>query len=395
MKSKFAVALLGSLLICQASAAVSTTVAAKTPVAPAGTLAQRWAGLRAEQPKLAAREAARTLGVSEAELLASGTGQGVTRLKTDGDGPREIMRRALDLGTVLATTRNEYSVIERTGVASKLKQQDETGGGAEADTERAARQRNIAGGYLGGDIDLRFHFSNWKHAFAVVQPGRDGAIARSLQFFDASGTSAHKIYLKNEAGVAVFDKLVAEFRHAEQNGALAIAAAAPKPAEQPDAAIDVKEFQLAWKDMTDVHQFNQILGEFKLSREQALRLAPAGQAERVAPLAVRKLLDDAAKQKIGIMAFVGNEAVTQIFSGTIDKTAAAGDWYNVLDPAFNLHLRESGLKSGWVVKRGGVTSVEFFDNNGELAVTFFGVRARAAPQPQAWLDLAQSLPRVN
>ncbi len=195
--------------------------------------------------------------------------------------------------------------------------------------------------------------------------------------------------------MAVFDKLVADFLHLEQGGALAIAAAAPKAAEKPDAAIDVKEFQLAWTEMTDVHQFNQILGEFKLSREQALRLAPPGQAERVTPLAVRKLLDDAAKQQLAIMAFVGNDAVTQIFSGKIDKTAAAGDWYNVLDPAFNLHLRESGLKSGWVVKRGGVTSVEFFDKNGDLAVTFFGVRARATPQPQAWVDLAQSLPRAN
>ncbi len=380
MPSKLAIALLCSLLINHAAAAPA-------PAAP--LLAERWASLRAGQPKLQTRDAARALGVSEAELLASGLGKGVTRLNADGDDPREIMRRALDLGTVLATTRNEYSVIERTGVASKLKPQDETGSaGAEADTERAARLRNIAGGYLGGDIDLRFHFANWKHAFAVVQPGRDGATSRSLQFFDASGTSAHKIYLRNDAGVAVFDKLVADFRHAEQNGALAIKPAAPKPADKPDAGVDVKEFHAAWNDMSDVHQFNQILREFGLSREQALRLAPAGYAERIAPLAVRKLLDDAARQQLAIMVFVGNDAVTQVFSGKIEKTAASGDWYNVLDPDFNLHLRESGLKSGWVVRRGGVTSVEFFDKNGDLAVTFFGVRARATPQPQAWVELA-------
>ena len=387
MLSKSALALLAGLLIGQ--------VHAQTPTAAAPALAERWAALRVEQPKLQTRDAARTLGVSEAELLASGLGRGVTRLNSDGDAPREIMRRALDLGTVLATTRNEYSVIERTGVATKLKKQEESAGaGADADTERAARMRNIAGGYLGGDIDLRFHFLNWKHAFAVVQPGRDGAPSRSLQFFDASGASAHKIYLKNEGGIAVFERLVADFRAPVQGAGAKVVAAAPKPAEKPDAKIDVKEFQLAWTEMTDVHQFNQILGEFGLAREQALRLAPAGAAERIAPLALRTLLDGAAKQRVAIMVFVGNEAVTQIFSGTIDKTSASGDWYNVLDPAFNLHLRESGLKSGWVVKRGGVTSVEFFDKNGELAVTFFGVRERAAPQPQAWVDLAQSLPRA-
>ena len=388
MLSKSALALLAGLLI--------GPVHAQNNAAPNPPLAERWAALRTAQPKLQTRDAARTLGVSEAELLASGLGQGVTRLNSDADAPREIMRRALDLGTVLATTRNETSVIERTGVATKLKKQEElAGAGADADTERAARMRNIAGGYLGGEIDLRFHFLNWKHAFAVVQPGRDGAPSRSLQFFDASGASAHKIYLKNEAGVAVFDRLVADFRAPQQGAGVKVAAAAPKPAEKPDAAIDLKEFQLAWTDMTDVHQFNQILGEFGLAREQALRLAPPGAAERITPQAVRSLLDGAAQQRVAIMVFVGNEAVTQIFSGKIDKTAASGDWYNVLDPAFNLHLRESGLKSGWVVKRGGVTSVEFFDNNGDLAVTFFGVRDRAAPQPQAWVDLAQSLPRAK
>ncbi|WP_317205177.1 hemin-degrading factor [Janthinobacterium sp.] len=382
MLSRLVLALLASLMLAHVHAAPAP-------------LAERWAGLRAEQPKLHIRDAARALGASEAELLATNVGQGVTRLKSDADAPREIMRRALDLGTVLATTRNESGVIDRTGVASKLKEKDgEASAGANEDSERAARMRNIAGGYLGGEIDLRFNFSNWKHAFAVVQPGRDGKIARSLQFFNASGTSAHKIFLRSEAGVAVFDKLVAEFRLDEQDAPLTIVKAAPKAAKKPDAGVDVKEFQSAWKEMGDVHEFKQILGEFQLSREQALRLAPAGAAERIAPAALRSLLEGAAAQQVAIMAFVGNEAVTQIFSGKIVKTGAAGDWYNVLDPNFNLHLRESALGSGWVVKRGGVTSVEFFDKNGDLAVTFFGVRARATPQPQAWADLAQSLPRL-
>jgi putative heme degradation protein len=32
--------------------------------------------------------------------------------------------------------------------------------------------RNIAGGYLGGEIDLRFTFKNWKYAFAVASRAR-------------------------------------------------------------------------------------------------------------------------------------------------------------------------------------------------------------------------------
>ena len=382
--SKLVLSLLGSLLIANASAAPAT-------------LAERWSTLRTEHPKLQIRDAARALGASEAQLLATNLGKGVTRLQAEGNQPREIMRAALDLGLVQAITRNENGVIETTGVASKFKQAGDKSEQADAkqDPETEARQRNIAGGYLGGQIDLRFHFENWKYAFAVEQAGRDGKPTRSLQFFDANGTAVHKIYLRNEPGVAVYDKLVATFRMPQQSADLNVLAVAPKAAEKPDAEIDVKEFQLAWKDMTDVHQFAQIMREFKLGREQALRLAPAGMVERVTPEALRTLLEAAAKDKVAIMVFLGNQGLTQIYSGKIEKTMAAGGYYNVLDPDFNLHIRDTALRSGWVVKRGGVTSIEFFDQEGTQVLTFFGVRERGKPQPQAWNDLADSLPRVK
>ncbi|CAN7174861.1 hemin-degrading factor [Pseudoduganella sp. LjRoot289] len=366
---------------------------------PAGAenLAERWTRLRAEQPQLQVRDAARALDVSEAELLATGIGKTVTLLKDDENAAREIMRRALDFGKVLALTRNENGVLERTGVAMRLEQDGATASlaaGAGNDPEREARMRNIAGGYLGGEIDLRFNFGNWKHAFAVEQPDRDGQLARSLQFFDESGMAVHKLYLKNEAAAGVFDKLVADFRAAGQHAALKVLPAAPKMAEKADSAVDVNAFQLAWKDMTDVQQFNRLLGEFGISREQAMRLAPEGAVTRVAPQAVRQLLDEAAKQQLPIMAFLGNGAVTQIFSGVITRTAASGEWYNVQDPDFKLHLRESAFKSGYVVQRAGVTSVEFFDKDGELVVTFFGVRERAKAQPQTWADLTRNLPKA-
>ena len=384
--SKLVLSLLGSLLIANAA----------TAQAPAN-LAQRWSTLRAEQPKLQIRNVARALGVSEAQLLATDIGNGVTRLQADGNQPREIMRGALDLGLVQAITRNENGVIETTGTASKFKQAGDKSDQADAkqDPEKEARERNIAGGYLGGAIDLRFHFENWKYAFAVAQPGRDGKLSRSLQFFDGQGNSVHKLFVRSDAGVAVFDQLVATFRAPEQSAQLNVLAAAPKVAEKPDASIDVKEFQLAWKEMTDVHQFAQIMREFHLTREQALRLAPAGMVERVTPQALRALLENAAKDQVAIMVFLGNEGLTQIYSGKVEKTMAAGGFYNVLDPDFNLHIRDTALRSGWVVKRGGVTSIEFFDNEGTQVLTFFGVRERGKPQPQAWNDLAASLPRVQ
>jgi putative hemin transport protein len=378
---RFALALSGALLLTSLPAG-------------AASLSERWDALRAEQPKLQLRDAAAKLNVSEAELLATGIGKTVARLKEGDNVPREIMRRALDLGTVLALTRNENGVLERTGVATRLKPQEEIVGlDADKEKEREARLRNIAGGYLGGEIDLRFTFKNWKYAFAVVQPGKDGALSRSLQFFDTHGNAAHKIYVKSDAGVAVFDKLVADFRNPLQSAELRVEAVPAKVAEKPDSAIDVKEFQLAWHELSDVHQFNRLLTEFGVSREQAMRLAPAGAVQRVTPLAVRQLLEESARQKLDIMAFLGNESVIQIFSGKINKVQEAGGWFNVLDPAFNLHLRDTAFTSGYVIKRAGVTSVEFFDKNGGLVVSFFGVRERNKPQPQSWTDMTAALPK--
>lgn len=382
-----------TLLAAVAAAALAAQALAQTGAAP---LAERWSALRAEQPKLQIRDAARTLGVSEAELLSTNLGKGVTRLQDGGHAPREIMRRALDLGQVMALTRNENGVIETTGVASRLKEEEHrlaTADAADA-AEREARMLNIAGGYLGGAIDLRFQFPRWRYAFAVQQPGRDGSVARSLQFFDAAGNAVHKLYLKNDAAIPVFDKLVADFRNADQDAALHVVPAAPKPAARPDAEIDVAEFRQAWEEMTDVHQFNRIVTEFKMTREQALRLGPAGMVTKVAPQAVRQLLAGAARDRVAIMAFLGNDGVTQIYSGKVDKVEEAGGWFNVLDPQFNLHLRDTALRSGYVVRRAGILSVEFYDDRGDLVVTFFGVRERGKPQPKGWMDLAEGLPKA-
>ena len=65
----------------------------------------------------------------------------------------------------------------------------------------------------------------------------------------------------------------------------------------------------------------------------------------------------------------------------------------MLDPDFNLHLRDSALRASYVLQRAGVTSVEFFDDRSELAVSFFGVRERRKPQPNCWTELTAALPQ--
>jgi putative hemin transport protein len=365
-------------------AGIISLVACSTPSTNLA-LATRWSALRVEQPKLHPRDAAQKLGVSEAELVASGVGSGVTRLRDGSEAYKAVYDRLYQLGQIKSITRNDNAVLERVGKVIQAKLNDDG--------------RVIPGtGFAGGQIDLRFGIDNWRSAFAMVQPGREGKISRSLQFFDSHGNAVNKIYLDNEAGVAMFDKLVVDFRAADQSAALKVDKAA-KVARKPDSDVDVKELRAAWHEMSDVHEFPRLLKDLGISREQALDLIGKDAAYRINAQAVQSLLESAARQAQPIMVFVSNPGMTQIYSGTINKVQASGEWFNVLDPEVNLHLRSAAIDHGWVVKRpakdGVITSVEFYDVRGEQVVNFFSRRDRNKEESATWRDIVASLTRAS
>nr|WP_198984397.1 ChuX/HutX family heme-like substrate-binding protein [Herbaspirillum sp. ASV7] len=351
-------------------------------------LADRWAQLRQAQPKLHPRDAARQLGVSEAQLLATQVGGEVLRLKAGDQDIKAIYERLPGLGRIKAITRNDDVVLERAGEVTPARR-DEEG-------------RVLPGtGFAGGPIDLRFSWAEWASAFAVVQPGRAGKTSRSLQFFDRQGDAVHKIYLDNDEHVAAFDKLVSDFRVSEQRAGLTVEPAPPLPAQAArttPSADDIRELRQSWQELTDVHQFPRLLRELKLTREQALQLIGPEAAWRITPQAAHALLEEARARQQPIMVFVSNRGMTQIYSGTIGKLATSGEWLNVLDPDFNLHLRSAAVDHGWVVRRptdhGVVTSVEFYDASGRQIVNFFSRRDRGQPETEQWRSMTDALPRA-
>lgn len=350
-------------------------------------LAERWAQLRTEQPKVHPRDAAQKLSVSEAELVATEVGRQSTRLNGGEQNFKALFERLPELGRIKAITRNDNVVLERAGIVTPAR--------------RDAEGRVQPGtGFAGGPIDLRFSTAQWGSAFAVVQPGRGGKTSRSLQFFDRHGDAVHKVYLDNEEHIAAFDKLVADFKMREQRNDLKVepapapgpVVANPKPSDE-----DVKELRQSWHELTDVHQFPRLLRELKLTREQALQLIGAESAWRIQPQAAQALVEEARGRKQPIMVFVSNRGMTQIYSGPIEKTSTSGEWYNVLDPDFNLHLRQAAVDHGWVVRRptdhGIVTSVEFYDARGNMIVNFFSRRDRGQEETVLWRSIVGALPR--
>ncbi|KVZ13635.1 hemin-degrading factor [Burkholderia stagnalis] len=322
------------------------------------------------------RDAAQALGVSEGEALAAFVGEHVVRLDARFPAMFEDMPR---LGRVMALTRNEAAVHEKDG-------------------EYAQMSHDGPVGLALGDIDLRIFYRHWASAFAVRDETAHGTL-KSLQFFDAHGDAIHKVYLRAHSDHAAYDAFVERWRAPRQEPGLAVTPAVPKAPERADTEIDVAGFRAAWNAMTDTHQFFGITQRFGVSRLQALRLAEPQYAYPVDTRALRHVLEHAAGSGQPIMVFVGNAGMIQIHTGPVANVREMGTWINVLDPGFNLHVREDMIAAAWVVKKptsdGIVTSVELFDRQGEHVALLFGERKPGRPERDDWRALVASLPHTS
>ena len=333
-------------------------------------LKEKWEALKAENPHLRIRNAAEQLGVSEAELLATNVGNGVTVLKPDF---ADLLQEVIKFEKVMALTRNDECVHERKGVYLN------------PDFSNPHGQV-----FVGEDIDLRIFINSWKFGFFVTEGDK-----KSLQFFGKDGLALHKIYLTKDSNEAEFDALTEKYKANEQSPNIVIEAVPGKPAEKADSEIDVAGFQQAWKDLKDTHDFFMMLRKFGVSRTQALRLAPEGYATKIENSKVVNVLEDASEKELPIMIFVGNRGIIQIHTGEVNKTLWHQQWFNVMDPDFNLHLDTTKIAETWITKKptddGEVTSIEVFNSKGDFIVQIFGKRKPGNPELQGWKDLVAGL----
>ena len=350
---------------------------------PAATdLKATWTQYQEEHPNVRIRNAAADLGVSEVELLATGCGEHVTRLR----GPwKSILSDLEPLGRVMALTRNDAAVHEKKGLYANV---------------RFFEDHNM-GLAVNDDIDLRLFMGAWASAFAVTQATKAGA-RRSLQFFDAAGTAVHKVFLTRKSDDAAYDALVEAYRHDDQAPHEDVEAAATDgsddDAPRPDEAIDAAGFLDAWAALEDTHDFFPLLREYDVARTQALRLAEGRFAERATPDALRRTLQMAAEREVPIMVFVGNPGCLQIHTGPVRTLRAMGPWYNVLDPGFQLHLNEELVEASWIVRKptsdGTVTSLELYDADGWPIARLFGKRKPGIPELESWRGIVADLERA-
>lgn len=340
-------------------------------------LKQTYKSLQEAKPGIRIREAANILGVSELELLETSLGQSVTRLSGDW---KELLKSLAPLGEVMALTRNEYAVHERKGIYQNVSFLGEG-------------QMGVA---VNADIDLRFFMGQWAYGYAVALP-KGNHVLKGLQFFDGHGRAVHKIYLTPASNEEAFEQLLRAYRAPDQDTAV-------QPLPQPvkgkatvyKLSYDEKSaFQKDWLRLEDTHGFFPMLRKHAVSRLQALHHAPAGMAVEVSPTAVREVMSQAAEREVPVMVFVNSPGCIQIHTGEVKRLVDMGSWFNVMDPAFNLHLNLEGVAQSWIVRKptkdGIVSALELFDETGSLIAYFFGERKPGKPELGAWREILGSL----
>ncbi|MBX9834282.1 MAG: hemin-degrading factor [Burkholderiaceae bacterium] len=336
---------------------------------------------------LRAKDAADSLGLSEGAVVAAHAGDHGQPLKSlPLQGSWLALLQALgECGPLMALTRNEAVVHEKTGIYANVSATGPVG---------------LA---LSEDIDLRLFFAQWHAGFAVTELANDPARppAQSLQFFNAHGRAVHKVFVREATDRVAFDAVVQRFA---QPSAGYVFNPPPAPdAPRPDVDIDAAGLREAWAAMQDTHEFFGLTRRFCVERQQSFRLVEGQFAWRAAPQAITRLLDEVAMDGLPIMVFVSSGGCIQIHTGPVRNIkpleTPAAQWINVLDEGFNLHLRTDMIDSVWVVEKptadGVVTSVEAFDAAGELIAMFFGARKPGQPELQAWRDLVARLPGVQ
>ena len=229
--------------------------------------------------------------------------------------------------------------------------------------------------------------------FAVSEPLSEGNWRRSLQIFDRHGRAVHKVYLTQASNVLAWVRLSEQLRDDTQQ-ALVIEPMAAAEEARSDAQIDQAALVADWAALQDTHHFFALLRKYAVRRTQALRLAGYTWAEPLPPSALTSTLEGCADKALDIMVFVGNPGCIQIHTGPVKRLVRTGDWFNVLDPAFNLHLRDTAIAELWRVRKptadGLVTSLEAYDEHGELIVQLFGARKPGKPELLAWREQVES-----
>lgn len=327
---------------------------------------ETWLQLKQAHPKKYARDIAKLMQISEAELTHARVGHDAWRLNSD---VKALLTALQAVGETKSICRNEYAVHEQVG---RFENQHLNG---------------HAGLILNpGALDLRLFFSQWASAFHVRENTARGE-RQSIQFFDQQGDAVLKVYTTDNTDFSAWAQLLTQFIVSD-NPQLTISPTPAPESDTPAPGVAAEQVEAEWRAMTDVHQFFMLLKRHGLTRQQAFRLVNDDLACKVDNSALTQLLDLAKQDQNEIMIFVGNRGCVQIFTGEIKKIMPMDNWVNIFNPEFTLHLMGDTIAESWITRKptadGHVTSLELFAADGTQIAQLYGQRTEGQPEQLQW-----------
>jgi putative hemin transport protein len=315
----------------------------------------------ARQKGLRAKEAAEHIGLTEGAALAAYAAKQTPLLKAmPVKSPLTVYPlkpRWLDIlqslevcGPVMALTRNESTVHEKTGLYEKVSGNESSGTA------------------LGRDVDLRLFLDRWACGLLVVEPGgsSDTHVKSSLQFFDQRGVAVHKVFPVTGTDRNAWNQMAGAWVDTGQTLTFDLTPAASAQRGQGASAVE------------------SIQRHF---------------TRRVPASSLRHALYQASFSGLPVTISVGNPGCIQIHSGPVNQIEPLNihgkPWLNVLDPGFNLHLREDLIEGCWIVEASDgastVSLLEVLDAQGERMVSLSAQCKPGQPEPEGWKALLSEM----
>ena len=331
---------------------------------PPSALRDAWDALRTAQPNIRPREAALALGVSEAELIATGCGAETLRLSSPWP---PLLTGVSRLGRVVVQTRTARSILE----------------------ERGTYPSHLLRSRGGDGIDVRFACDRWFLGYAFQEAG-----VRQLAFYDRSGTAVHKIFLPDGSRDAGWDELVRRHAHAVQLPGEHLPPSVPGRT-RPDAAIDASTLRTGWAALQGHEGIDLLLDAHQTTLIQAFRVVGPRWAVPISCTSLARVLRCAAIEGIPLTVTVANRGAAQVYRGPLPRVYSSGRWLNARALDVSLQVRADRVTSAWLVRApffGGVTQrYEFFDARADVVLQIASAREGGEAEPDRWRALVERI----
>lgn len=324
--------------------------------------------LREEKKEMRNRDFAASIGISEAEFIAAHCTIGkAKRLQVN---VATLLENVPKVGEVMALTRNEGAVHERTG-----------------HFENIVHDEHVPLAF--GEIDLRIFQKKWKFGFEYEMTVL-GKFMKSLQFFDQHGVAIFKIFSQNTTNMDEWDILVGKLLNEDQSSTLNTLPL-PTKALNDATEIDFEKLRDRLQQTSNVHQLHAILSEIEIKQDNIAKHTVNEFTDELQRESIDIMLNKVQQQNIPIMCVVGNKGCIQTFTGKVESIKPMGPWLNILNQKFHLHLLISSIDKVKRVRKpthdNYISALEAFDKNGEMVIQFFEARQEGERESESWRSL--------